>query len=325
MKVKWKAYRYRLEKWGCDVLERWIPRLSYRAFSALAQVAGSVAYWLDAKSRHIALENLRVVFGDRLSATQKRRIARLSFENFAQAMLSLFWSSGFGESEMRRWVKTEGFAHLCALAREKKCGVVFACAHFGNWELAAMSAQIHEMPVQILAENFKNATLDEIFARLRGRGYHEVIRQDRSFLKLLRRALRGQHCALLADLTVPPSQAAVRVRAFPRGGEALEICCTRLPAVVAMRAKALVVPALAHPRADGSCEVRAIAPFDACDFESEEQMTQAIWENVEQAILKAPHLWLWSYKHFRYKPKEARREYPDYAIFHPDFEATARA
>jgi KDO2-lipid IV(A) lauroyltransferase len=321
----WKDYRYRLERWGCLLLERLIPRLSLRACTACAQVVGALAFWLDRRSRHIALENLRAAFGETVSEGERKQIALWSFQNFARAMFGLFWSPRIDSSNMTRLVKTSGFDGVAQEARESGRGVVFSCAHFGSWEIAAMSAQIHGLPLQILAENFKNPSLDEIFIRLRGRNFHTPIKQDNSFLKLIRGALRGNHCALLADLTVPPSQAAVRIRAFERNGQALEICCTRLPAVLAVRAKALVIQALAYPCSDAICDVRALPPLDPAAYESEEAICQAIWNNLEKAILQFPHLWLWSYKHFRYKPRDARREYPDYAAFHPLFESTARA
>jgi KDO2-lipid IV(A) lauroyltransferase len=314
-----------LEKWGCIQLSQFIPTLSHRSCTALAQIAGFLFFWLDFKTRHIALENLRVVFGHRLPPRQRTHIALLSFQNFARTMLGLFWSAGISDAAIHQWVVPVGFDTAIAEAEKKQCGLVFACAHFGNWEFGPMATQIHGLPVLIVAETFKNPFLEEIFARLRSRSFHRLIRQEQSFLKLLRGALRGQSSALLADLTVPPSQAAVRLRAFVRDGQPLEICGTRLHAVVAMRSKALIVPALAYPTPGGKSEIRAFAPLDPAHFESEEHIAQAVWDTIERAILEAPHLWLWTYKHFRYKPADARREYPDYAISHPSFDAVARA
>lgn len=325
VKSSWKAYRHRLERWGCLWLARWIPRLPQRSCTALAQVAGAVFFWFDRRNRHIALENLRVVYGDRFCTTQRKRIAFLSFQNFARTMLGLFWSAGVDAAAMHRILRADGFDRAAEQAAAHKRALIFACAHFGNWEFAPMAAQMHGLQVHIVAENFKNATLDGIFAGLRSRNFHTLLGQERAFLKLLRCALRGQHCALLADLTVPPSQAAVRVRAFPREGIPLEICCTRLSAVVALRANALVVPALAYPAADGRFEIRALEPLDPARFASEEDLTQAVWEIVEKAVGEFPHLWLWSYKHFRYRPADARREYPDYSVADPRFEEVAKA
>lgn len=325
VKATWKRYRHRLERWGCLRLAHWIPQLSQRSCTALAQVAGAFFFWFDRRNRHIALENLRVVFGDRFTPHQRARIAFLSFQNFARTMLGLFWSPRISREAMPCVLRPRGFDRAAAQAGEQNRALIFACAHFGNWEFAPMAAQMHGLAVHIVAENFKNPTLDEIFAQLRSRNFHTLIRQDRAFLKLIRCALRGQHCALLADLTVPPSQAAVRVRAFPRGGVPLEMCCTRLSAVVAMRANALVVPVLAYPAGEGKLEVRALDPLDPARFDSEEDLTQAVWEIVEKAIGESPHLWLWSYKHFRYRPADARREYPDYALADSRFEAVTRA
>jgi KDO2-lipid IV(A) lauroyltransferase len=81
------------------------------------------------------------------------------------------------------------------------------------------------------------------------------------------------------------------------------------------------VPALAYPAAHQRFEIRAYPPMDPENFESEEHIAQAVWDIIEDAIYQNPQLWLWTYKHFRYKPAQARREYPDYAISHRMFDA----
>lgn len=320
LKSNWKSYRYHLERWGCLQVAGLLPRLSLRSCNALAQVLGALFYWFDHRSRHIADENLRLVFGERLPPRLRRQVALLSFQNFARTMIGLFWSAHLSGERILACIRPTGFERALEMAKAQNKGLIFACAHFGNWEFAPMALQVHNLPLQIVAENFKNALLDEIFARARGRNFHEMIRQEKSFLKLVKRALRRESSALLADLTVPPSQAAVRIQAFRQNGQPLEMSCSRLPAVVAMRGKALIVPVLTYPDQGLRHEIRALHPLDASEFCSEEQISQHLWNLVETAIVENPQLWLWSYKHFRYKPAGTNREYPDYARVHPEFD-----
>ena len=56
-----------------------------------------------------------------------------------------------------------------------------------------------------------------------------------------------------------------------------------------------------------------MSPMEIADDEHEESITQRTWDILEEQILKRPELWLWAYKHFRYRPKIAVRLYPDYS------------
>jgi lauroyl/myristoyl acyltransferase len=47
---------------------------------------------LDRYGRRIALANLDCAFGQKYSASEKRRIVRESYQHFAQTMLDLMWS-----------------------------------------------------------------------------------------------------------------------------------------------------------------------------------------------------------------------------------------
>ena len=54
---------------------------------AAARLLGSLAYWIDAKHRKIALKNLEIAFGDTWTDRQRRRCARASFQSFAMTIV----------------------------------------------------------------------------------------------------------------------------------------------------------------------------------------------------------------------------------------------
>ena len=58
------------------------------------------------------------------------------------------------------------------------------------------------------------------------------------------------------------------------------------------------------------------------DESSVESLTQATWNVLELGIRRHPQYWLWSYKHWRYRPSSAKKEdYPFYANCFEPFEA----
>ena len=315
----WKALRYRLEEFGCKLLAASVPRLSRRGCVALGQLLGALVYRCDSNGRNIALQNLRLVLGHTLDESQMKAVARMSYQNFAVTMLSLFWSQRITEDNAGDYLEMSGFEEALARARREKKGIVFVCAHEGNWEWCALAFSLLGEWASIVTEDFKNPSLTELFIQLRGRNRHRMIAQDKSVLKMLRSVLRGESAGLLGDLTLSPGRASTVIRTFPRDGVALEMCVTRLHALLAHRGNSLLVPVLSIPSPDGRCRVMAQKPIETAG-KGERQLAQETWEVFESFILKNPHLWLWAYKHFRYRPMEPARDYPEYARQSVEFE-----
>jgi KDO2-lipid IV(A) lauroyltransferase len=320
VRKSWKEYRYRLEVFGCRVLAGAIPMLSRRACIALGQVLGALGYWFDFRGRPVALANIALALGHRLTREQQRLAVRLSYQNFVGTMLSLFWSPRITEANARQFIEPVGFEEVIERARAEKRGIVFVCAHQGNWEWASIAFSMVGGRANIVAEDFKNMALTALFCALRGRNQHSIIAQERSVLRLLRAVIRGETAALLGDLNLEPSGAAVVVEAFKTNGIPLEVCATRMHALLAKRGRALLVPALTFPLSGGRWRVVAqpVLPIESMD---ERDIAQATWEVFEKHIQERPDLWLWAYKHFKFQPMNPMREYPFYSQVHPAYEA----
>jgi Kdo2-lipid IVA lauroyltransferase/acyltransferase len=315
----WKEYRYQWEVLGCRLLEEAIPLLSRRGCIALGQVLGALAYWFDFRGRPIALANISLALGHRLTEEQQRLVVRMSYQNFAGTMLSLFWSPRITGANAHEFIEAVGFESAIEKASQEGRGIVFVCAHQGNWEWASIAFSMAGGRASIVAEDFKNKALTELFCRLRGRGEHTIVAQDKSMLKLLRAVLRGETAALLGDLNLEPCGAAVVIRAFNKGGIPLEVCATRMHAVLAKRGCALLVPALTFPLSGGRWRVVAQPAIEA-EALSDRAIAQKTWEVFEKNITERPDLWLWAYKHFKFRPVAPARQYPFYSGPHPEYE-----
>src|SRR5438034_9919394 len=84
MRSQWKRIRYRLEWLGLFLATKLIPLCSRRVCNHLAQTAGALLSFLDRQRFEVAVDNLRVAFGDQFSADERRKIARESFQYFAR-------------------------------------------------------------------------------------------------------------------------------------------------------------------------------------------------------------------------------------------------
>ena len=99
----------KLEWLGVRLLAYIIPRLSRRLAVQFAQIAGTIAAYLDLAGRRVALSNLEAAFGDRFSATERARITRQSYQQFAGTMIDLFWSPRVNAKNYRKLIDFGGF------------------------------------------------------------------------------------------------------------------------------------------------------------------------------------------------------------------------
>jgi Kdo2-lipid IVA lauroyltransferase/acyltransferase len=112
---------------------------------------------------------------------------------------------------------------------------------------------------------------------------------------------RGGNIALLPDLTVPPQSAATVVKVF-----GVPTCMTAAHVEIARRCQAPMFVTICEPLADGRARLRVldvIRPAEqGTDRIGQAAQAQRIWDHFEAAVRQRPELWLWMYRHWRYRP-----------------------
>jgi lauroyl/myristoyl acyltransferase len=314
-KSRWKSFRYRLEWVLCGLLANGIPILPRRACVLLANVVGSLAFYLDSRGRAVALANLKAVFKGRYSEAERRVIARRSYQNFVRTMVDLFWARRLNAKNWRDYILTDMTEETAAKLYAGR-GSVSMCVHWGNFEWASLAFGFVGIPTQIVAENFKNTLVSDYFNRAREISGHTIIPQENSMIRLLKVAKKHGATGMLVDLTMPPSQASVVIEAF-----GLKMSTTLLHSVLVQRGGAQMIRVDGEPLPDGRCRVVVHEPLAIPPDASLQEITQACWSAFEQRILQEPEKWMWPYKHWRYRPREAKAEdYPFYANISSKFE-----
>lgn len=305
---RWKEFRYRLEELACLALAAAIPRLSRRACVRLGTILGALAFRLDRRGRRVSLANLECVFGDRFTPAQRTDIARRSYQNFVRTMVDLFWSPRLSRENISRHVTATGWEPLKERMTAEKRGITFLCVHEGNWEWASLLGGFLGLTNMTVAENFKNPRLTAIFSRLREATGQQIIPQESSMMRMLKVAKKGGTTGILIDLNLPPSQATGVIEAF-----GLKICAPLLHAVLAQRGGSLLVPAFTEPMPDGTVRVKILPIVEYPPEATLVEIAQRCWSAMEPYVIERPELYMWAYKHFRYKPRGTTLNYPFYA------------
>ena len=312
----WKRQRYWLEYHGLRVASALVCLLPWRWIGPLANFVGSVFFTFDRHRREVTLSNLRSAFGNRFSESELKTNGRKSYGVFARTALELLWSSNLSKEVLDEIITTEGLDPMPSHGAEGKPALYF-CLHAGNFEWLSQITCRHFGTFPVIAQNLKNPLLGPLFDSWRSSLGQQIMPQKGAMLRTIRHIKEGGKMGMLIDLNLKPTEGPVVIRQFGR----LLTPVTRLPAELAQRNGAALVPVECLPRPDGGYIVRYLPEIPLTPETTTGQIAQACWDALEPRLHAHPELWLWSYKHWRYRPEGPQGEgYPFYASCHTAYQ-----
>jgi lauroyl/myristoyl acyltransferase len=272
----------------------------------------------DRHGRKVALSNLEVAFGDSLSVADRKRIARESFQHFARTMLDLFWSPRLTRENFSDYIEMENLGEATQTTGPER-SFITATFHYGNFEWFGLASGYLGLNGTIIAQEFKNPLLDEIFKKIREQSGHEFIPRERGIVRLYKVLRRKGRTAMLVDLTVSPKIGAVAIDCL-----GLKTSVTSATAWLHERTGIPIIPVHCEPLPDGRCRVVFHPKIENTAGKTLREIAQACWNSFEPYLRKNPAPWLWMYKHWRYRPANADRPYPFYAHVYEAFDEILR-
>lgn len=286
-----------------------LPRVPRHVLMVLSRVLGTLAFWLDARGRATALDNLRCAFGDQYTPAERRRIACESYQVFARTFVDLFWSPSLTADNWQ-----QHFDIITDLPSEEKArqnGGVWVTPHFGNFELVSQVWGFRGFPFTVVAQDFKNPAITHLFKRLREQSGHTFISQDNAMIKLMKALKRKGHAGLLTDLSITPGRAAAAIQCY-----GLWTSVPTLHVELAKRLGLSIITGVCRPLPDGRYEAHLFEAIEPKPEDDTREVTQRIWDIFEGEIRKHPECWLWMYKQWRYRPVgKPGVPHPDYPFY----------
>ncbi|HXA05897.1 MAG TPA: lysophospholipid acyltransferase family protein, partial [Bryobacteraceae bacterium] len=166
-----------------------LDSLAYSPLPIANRLARGYAHLLDLalpRLRRVASANLAMALPD-ADPRERDRIARGVFHSIARLLVTLARFPGLNRANIGQWIRYEGFEHFEAALRRGK-GVLFATAHFGNWELSAFAHALLTAPMNIVVRPLDNPLIDRLVERHRTLSGNRLIEKKdfaRSILKAL--------------------------------------------------------------------------------------------------------------------------------------------
>ncbi len=200
---------------------------------ALAHAHGSV---LRRHHRHVALQNLRIAFGQEKSEEERRSIAKRNFQHMGMMLIEFFRILRMDMETYSKKVRVEGLEEALKLLEKKKGGLLLV-GHFGNWELMGIMSKVIQIPILAIAKPIKqNEKLYRFILEIRDKAGLKIISPENATQKVLEALSKNWLVAVLIDQRAKRSRG-VWVEFFGKKAPTMPGL-----AVMAIRSGAPVVP-----------------------------------------------------------------------------------
>ena len=285
------------------VISGFFQFLPERMAMGVGTFLGHLAYLLDFKHRRIALDNLKLAFGDTYSERQRRAIARKNFVNLARNFVVFCRIPKIRRNTLAKMVKFHGKQPVMeALARGN--GIIFFLAHLGNWELMVTIPMLIRETVYAVGKPLRNPYLDRWINEIREYFGLEIISSRGAAKALLGLLRQNKMVGILADQRARRRET-VMINFFGHPAPTLPT-----PAFFALKTGAAVIP-VSHRR-DGT--IHHITAHPAFEVTKTGDLKRDIVENtqrfhrfLEEEIRKDPAQWFWVHRRWQRREGHKRR------------------
>jgi KDO2-lipid IV(A) lauroyltransferase len=265
---------------------------------------GRIAFHLDREHQQVALQNLRIAFGQEKSERQIYDIAKRTFQHLGMMAFEFFWIPRMDVGAFKRRVEIEGLDGALTLL-EKKRGILLLLSHFGNWELMGLMSKVIGSPIMVITKPIKkNRWVDRLITEVRREGGLEVIPTENAGRKVIRALSQNRVVGILVDQRAKRSEG-VWADFFGRKAPT-----TPALAILAMKTGAPVLPVFMVRNGFQKHRLLIKEPLELIhtgDVKKDvEANTQLFNHTLESMIRQYPDHWFWVHRRWERKSRRHR-------------------
>lgn len=274
---------------------------SYRFADALA----ALIYRVNRRHRQIAMENLRLAFGDRYSEAEREQIVRGVYRHFLRMVMEMLHiPRKLHLTSWRQRITLSG--HEAVLDRLLDGGpVIMVSGHFGNWEMAGYLFGVFGFPSYSVARALDNPYLDRFLGKFRERTGQKLIPKKDGFDQMEQVLRDGGLLSFLADQDA--GQRGLFVEFFGRPAsthKAIALLAIEHQAPIIVGGALRIGPGF---RYEVVCE-DLIEPADWANQSDEVTwITQRFTSGLERMIRRDPSQYLWLHRRWKHQPRPRGR------------------
>ncbi len=216
------------------------------------------------------------------------------FASIARLLVTFARFSRLTRENIGSWIRYEGLEHF-EEAKRRGRGVLFATAHFGNWELSAFAHGLLTEPMHVVVRPLDNPAADALVEARRQLSGNRLIPKHDAARLILRALGANEAVGILMDQNTSPAEG-VFVDFF-----GVPACANVGLAKIAARSGAAVIPGFAvWEPAEARYVLRFSPPLEITGDARED--TQRLHAVLEAVIRRNPDQWLWIHRRWKTRP-----------------------
>ena len=264
--------------------------------------AGRFAYHCLPYRRHLVLTNIDQVYGDQLSAPQKKQLAQAFYSHLLTSIKETFQLRFMSDATLRSRVTVKGHERLLEIA-ERGQGVLIVTAHVGSWEFAPLGGILNFAQFKghfhFIRRRLGWKAMERVLFRRYYRAGLNVIPKQEA-LHQVKTALEQNHAVVfvLDQHATLKNRDGIAVEFFGKKAGTY-----RSLASLSRHTGLPVVPASGYRLPNGRHVLEFYEPIIWQEYstnqESIYQNTLAYNQALEQIILAHPEQWMWMHRRWK--------------------------
>lgn len=255
------------------------------------------------KLRKTAFRNLEIAFPE-MGSDEKTRIVSGMEESLGRVLGEMSRFGKLSKEDIAEMIEFRFDPETQKRYDEYRAagrGTIIISPHMGNWELLVFAWSALREPISYLARPLDNPLIEKLTVSLRTRFGNRPINKTNAVSTAVKILREGGTLGILADVNTHPKEG-VFVPFF-----GVDACTTSGPAMLAMRAGAVIIPvAGVWDNAAGkyvAVHGKIIEPADTGDRKADIVKTTAEFTaEVERLVRAYPEQWMWIHKRWKTRP-----------------------
>lgn len=260
-----------------------------------------VIYLFDRKHRKIIKTNLDFAYGNSMDEQEKQRITKKCYKNLVYFLADFIENQGITKEKLAKKITFENEEVLKnALKNGEK--VILITAHYGNWELIALSIGAFFGKATAVGRVLEGKHLNKVLKKNREQFDIELLDKNGAMKGMIKALKNGRILGLLVDQNTAEKEG-VLVDFF--GKKARQSHST---ALLSRKFGAVIIPLFITTDDYKNFKITfydKITPVKSDDIDKDIlELTQKQSDTMEKAIRKKPDEWFWFHKKWKNQYEE---------------------
>ena len=287
-----KKIQHYIEYISLKMLISFLHLFSISAAKKIGFFLADIAFvFVPIRKKHI-IDSLTKSFPAK-SEREIKKIAKDVYKQFVCTVVEIIFVSKMTDEQIKNAVCFENIYLIERALKQGKGGVIMS-AHFGNWEMLALSFA-KRYPLSVIVAKQENPYFDNIINDIRSKRGYKTIYKDVAPLGVLRALKRNEFVAILADQHAGAQ--GVYTPFFYR-----EVSTPKGPAVFALRAKCPLYTGFCARQPDGRYVVtfEEISLPNTGDDEKNIEVIMTEYNKILQRHVEGnPSFWFWFHRRWK--------------------------